>query len=64
MREGIKRNKEFYFKGLIDKLDNVTYSPEHLVRAASGDALKLISQTLRETAALKKKKKEEKRAKL
>ena len=44
MRQGIKRNKEFYFKTLIDKMTNMTYAPNEILLTVNGASTKIISE--------------------
>ena len=60
MQDGIKRNKEFYFKEAIEKLDEISFTPDMIHLAATGYGTRVVGESLKQMAKMKSKKKEAK----
>ena len=53
-RDGIKRNKEFYFKDAIHDLEYTTFSPPHLLEMTQGTMKAILEKNAKEAAQKKK----------
>lgn len=62
MREGIRRNKEFYYKDVIDFCKNGTFDPDFFQEMVNGKAAGVLKEQLTKMAVAKKKKKAAKAA--
>ena len=52
MREGIKRNKEFYYKDASDKLKNGVMTPDEIAYFLSGKVQETVKKALKPRAKL------------
>ena len=52
MREGIKRNKQFYYKDVSDQLQNGVMTPDEIAYFTSGKVQATVKQVLKPRAKL------------
>ena len=47
MKDGIKRNKDFYFKEAIEKLDEISFTPDMIHLAVTGYGTRVVGESLK-----------------